>query len=319
MNDRYEREYPPAGAEFLPPSEEFSPPAAEVASPAAEFSASAAQRRDDASKKKWRLRKKMLYLVAAFTVTATIALPKVVRTVKPPQDEPTPTQTQPVPTETQPVPTQTEPAPTEPPETQPTVATYPLGDGSLEITVYNSSPNPDDNWNDHVLYQATVPEAEFSELALPAYIPHENYNFLGFVLNGSGNYYLLTDTLRTEDVQLVEPDENGVRHVNIHAAWEFDGGGDPWIPLILDPNDGDPAEEYDATSPLASGGTVWPCAFPVPVRDGYVFAGWYATPECTGEPVQRIPAHDFFPETENDRDWRNPIPLTLYARWLPEA
>ena len=319
MKDRHEREYPPAGAEFFPPSEEFFPPAAEVTAPAAEFSSLAAERQDETAKRKRLLRKKMLYLVAAFAVAATLALPRVAGNVKPPQDEPAPTETQPVPTETEPVPTQTEPAPTEPPETQPTVATYPLGDGSLEITVYNSSPNPEDNWNDHVLYQATVPETEFTDLTLPAYIPHENYNFLGFVLNGSGNCYLLTDTLRTEDVQLVEPDENGVRHVNIHAAWEYAGGGDPWIPLILDPNDGDPAEEYDATSPLASGGTVWPCAFPAPARDGYVFAGWYETPECTGEPVQMIPAHDFFPETENDRDWSNPIPLTLYARWLPET
>lgn len=319
MKDRHEREYPPAGAEFFPPSEEFFPPAAEVTAPAAEFSSLAAERQDETAKRKRLLRKKMLYLVAAFAVAATLTLPRVAGNMKPPQDEPAPTETQPVPTETEPVPTQTEPAPTEPPETQPTAPTYPLGDGSLEITVYNSSPNPEDNWNNHVLYQATVPEAEFTDLTLPAYIPHENYNFLGFVLNGSGNYYLLTDTLRTEDVQLVEPDENGVRHVNIHAAWEYAGGGDPWIPLILDPNDGDPAEEYDATSPLASGGTVWPCAFPAPARDGYVFAGWYETPECTGEPVQMIPAHDFFPETENDRDWSNPIPLTLYARWLPET
>lgn len=327
MQKRHEQENPRFGEEFFPPCEEFPAVGEEFSPPAQEFPLhkTLQQSNSDDSARKRRLRKKLLCLAAAFIVVIGIALPKRAPRETPQLADLPPetqaTESAPAPTETVSLPTETE---TQPPETLPAAPTFPLADGTLEITVFNSSPDAENGWIDLVLYQGSFAEADFTELILPAPVQQEGYVFLGFVLSGGSrtagesHHYLLQDILRSEDVALVAPDEDGVRHVNIHAAWYYAAGDEPWMPLILDGNGGTPTVEYDAAGPLASGSTVYPCAYPTPQRAGYLFAGWYETADCTGKPVEAINAHAFFAEGEDGPNWRISIPFTLYARWLPE-
>ena len=178
--------------------------------------------------------------------------------------------------------------------------------------------------NSKILYQDSFQEADFTELPLPQPEPQEGFSFMCFVLKASKDssgrihYYRLQDNLSREDVTLVAPGEDGIRHVEIYAAWQTADSDDPWMRLILDGNGGTPTAEYDATGPLASGGSVFLCAYPVPERPGYQFAGWYEDPECSGDPVETISPLVFFAAGENGIDWSSSVPVTLYARWIPE-
>ena len=64
---------------------------------------------------------------------------------------------------------------------------------------------------------------------------------------------------------------------------------------------------------MASGGDVYLCAYPQPVRDGERFAGWL---NAAGERVDLLPASAFFAKTaDGDTDWRTTVPVTLTAEW----
>ena len=78
---------------------------------------------------------------------------------------------------------------------------------------------------------------------------------------------------------------------------------------------------YDALGSLWSGANVYLCAYPVPVREGYTFAGWYATPDLSQKPVSVLQSPVFFNEKVGEDgsvsiDWSSPKPLTLYAGWV---
>ena len=311
MKKRHELEYPGPCEEISPPGAEFPPPGAELSAPV-EFPRSA----DSGAGERKRPKKRLFFMAAAFLTVAAIALPALASEPAPtPIPEPTPTPVASLPPE--PTPTPVPPSPT-PSEELPEPETYPLGDGTLEILVYSGVPDPENDWNEGLLYQGSFPEDEFTELALPEPEPQEGFVFLGYALSGTGRHRMPGESLTVEDAELIAPREDGVRRVVLNGAWSAEMSEEPWMPLTLDANGGSPTVDYDATGPLYSAGTVYTCAYPVPERPGYRFAGWYMDPECTGEPVETIPAHDFFEADGEQVHWDRQIPITLYARWNTE-
>lgn len=68
--------------------------------------------------------------------------------------------------------------------------------------------------------------------------------------------------------------------------------------------------------PLASGGSVYLCAYPEPVRAGYRFTGWL---DASGAEVDTLSAADFFARSaDGQTDWQAPFPVTLTAQWEQE-
>lgn len=311
-------EYPRPGMEFSPPGQEFTPPGREFTE-----HQEPGQAPSQDSGRRQRMGWRQLWLVAACAVALGVTL---TGTSPSPPADPTPPETQPteITTPASDPPETTVPE-TVPPATLPSAPVFPLDSGSMEITVYNGTLDPENNWGARVLYQGSFSEAEFSGLALPDPEPPEGFTFLGFVLYGGDSaqglrsYHLLQNTLSPQDAALVAPDADGVRRLEIHAVWHYTGTDDPWMHLTLDANGGEPTAEYDPTTPLASGGSVLLCAYPTPERAGYRFAGWYWEPDCSGEPVEIIPATSFFAPTDNGWDWKAHIPITLYAGWIPAA
>lgn len=322
MKNRHELEYPSPGAEFSAPGTEFTSPGTEFTFPGQEFAGTSSQHRASAAgqKRRW-LKKKVLYLAVAFLSVANLTLLKPGSVETPPVEtqEAPPAETQPM--ETQP--TESVQVLAEPQETLTPPPTYPLGDGIFDITVYNETFDLETG-NSRVLYRGSFPEADFTELRLPEPEPVEGFGFVCFVMyggrdgNGQVHYYRLQDTVTAEDITLVAPEEDGVRYVEIYAAWQLVEDREPWMPLTLDGNGGTPTVQYDATGPMASGGRTFLCAYPVPERPGYQFAGWYEDPDCSGDPVEVLGALAFFQAGEDGIDWSASIPITLYARWLPD-
>ena len=252
------------------------------------------------------------------------------------QSQPVPNQqtTQPRPKSTAPAPQSqlapTAPAPAEEPPL-PVYATYPLGDGHCVITVYNDVFDPENNWENRVLLQQTVSERDFTELTLPAAEPVEGFEAVGYALHygnpGDEGYdgtadldgyaRMVSNPLTAEELTWVPVSSDGVRYVNIHVLWRYTGQQEYALPLVLDDGMGNQTQ-YDASTPLASGGCTYLSAYPVPEREGYVFTGWY---DENGERVDYIYALVFYPVLydENgefmDYDWRNPKTVTLYAGW----
>ena len=76
-----------------------------------------------------------------------------------------------------------------------------------------------------------------------------------------------------------------------------------WYNVIYDWNTGDGQSTVDTRGHVWSHESVINYSDDyIPVRDGYIFKGWYANPECTGEKVTTIAA-----EVHND--------TTVYAKW----
>lgn len=303
---RGQSEYTDPGQEFAPPGREFSPPGAEFPGT-----------HPDHRKQRGRRRKRRaIWMTAAFLVTAALALPRAQKEAVPEQTLPPATQP-PAPQPQETVPTV---VPTQPPETLPIPEVYPLGNGTIEVTVHNGSIDMAD-FSERVLFRGSFPEAEFTGVPLPDPEPEEGYVFLGFVLSaGADADYTVQGVLTPQDAQLVAPGADGVRTLNVYGAWRAEDGGEPWMPLTLDANGGTPTVSFDAAGPLMSGSTVYLCAYPEPERPGYRFAGWYREPECTGEPMKRLQATEFFTkDTQGNIDWRIPSAgIALYARWIPE-
>lgn len=305
MRHRDEAEYPAPGPEFQPPGEEILPPLPEF------------QEHPGAPAAPKPRKRQLLWLSAAFMTVTVLAFP-----VKPEPPAPPPPPEVTVSEPTTPPPPVTEPPPppeTEPPETLPEPSTYPLADGTLDITVYNGSPDMAQNGENKLLYQAVIPEAEFTGLSLPPYEPQEGFQFLGFVLRADTGSRLLTENMSPEDTSLVPPGEDGVRKIVIEGTWCVPDSEDPWMPLTLEPGNGMSPMHIDATGPLYSATTVYLSAFPVPERPGFLFAGWYRDEAGTDGPVETIPADDFFDRDESGKILWNVHPgITLYARWIPE-
>lgn len=331
------------GKEYFPPPEdgkrqakEFAPPppeypknaAPEITAPPAEFSDVSTA---PSAQKKSRILRRSLYAAASaallFLGSTTLRIPAAT------QPEPSvETVAEPSESTEAPAPTETTAPPTEPEEPPlPVYATYPLGDGNCVITVYNDVFDPENNWENRVLLQQTVSERDFTELTLPAAEPVEGFEAVGYALHYGkpddegydrasdlGGYArTVSDPLTAEELTWVPVSSDGVRYVNIHVLWRYTGQQEYALPLVLDDGMGNQTQ-YDATTPLASGGCTYLSAYPVPEREGYVFTGWY---DENGERVDYIYALVFYPVLydENgefmDYDWRNPKTVTLYAGW----
>lgn len=310
--------------EYSEPGQEFTSPGREINPPGQEFFGPEAPGVCQTGPGKRRRKRKALWLAAAFLVVAGMTFLQE-PAVEPPAvtlpAETLPAETLPAETVPTEVPTQ---APTEPPETLPDPVVYPLGNGILEITVYNGSFDME-NGAERILYQGSIPEAEFTGLALPEPELQEGFSFLGFVLSGGrdsegmDHFYRLQDVLTPEDTALAVPGEDGVRQVKIYAAWQAVGDEEKWLPLTLDGNGSGSTVSVDANGPLWSGGSVYLCAYPEPERDGYRFAGWYWDSECVQGPVESLSAVQFFEKNqEGEIDWSAAREITLYARWIPE-
>ena len=331
------------GKEYFPPPEdgkrqakEFAPPppeypqnaAPEITAPPAEFSDVSTA---PSAPKKSRTLRRSLYAAASaallFLGSTTLRIPAAT------QPEPSvETVAEPSESTEAPAPTETTAPPTEPEEPPlPVYATYPLGDGNCVITVYNDVFDPENNWENRVLLQQTVSERDFTELTLPAAEPVEGFEAVGYALHYGkpddegydrasdlGGYArTVSDPLTAEELTWVPVSSDGVRYVNIHVLWRYTGQQEYALPLVLDDGMGNQTQ-YDASTPLASGGCTYLSAYPVPEREGYVFTGWY---DENGERVDYIYALVFYPVLydENgefmDYDWRNPKTVTLYAGW----
>lgn len=336
------------GKEYFPPPEdgkrqakEFAPPppeypqnaAPEITAPPAEFSDISTA--PSAPKKSKTLRRSLYAAASAallFLGSTTLRIPAAtqpepsVETVA----EPSESTEVPAPTETS-APTETTAPPTEPEEPPlPVYATYPLGDGSCVITVYNDVFDPN-SWGNRVLLQQTLSERDFTEFALPAAEPVEGFEAVGYALHYgnpgdegydgtsdlSGYARAVSDPLTAEELAWVPVSSDGVRYVNIHVLWRYTGQQEYALPLVLDDGMGNQTQ-YDATTPLVSDGCTYLSAYPVPEREGYVFTGWY---DENGERVDYIYAHVFYPVLYDENgefmnyDWRNPKTVTLYAGW----
>lgn len=232
--------------------------------------------------------------------------------------------------------------------------TYPLEDGQIVITVYNDTlnfdvPSPVEVEDDYrtILAVDAVPEAEFTDYALPAAIAPTGFGFAGYVvhvgnpmdLSADGDVlseyngdppvdvlineetvvFRVGDLLTREDVERVPPSEDGVRYVNVHAVWIEE---DPTTPQIfLDDGFGN-VTGYSQNSPMYSEGFLYLCSYPVPEHPGMVFDGWY---DENGNRVDVLVCYfSFTPMTYDSEgnftgyDWDRHNTVALTARWKPQ-
>ena len=211
---------------------------------------------------------------------------------------------------------------------------YPIEDYTSFLTVYNDSYDIENNLENTVLANSIIFDrniAEGYDYSMPDYKPQENFIFMGWVVYYDTDYEtgprvgMLGDALTLADMCYIKPESDGSRSIQIHAAWRYDGTSNMPFILTLDANGGSIENKtsvtYDAVGPLWSGANVYLCAYPVPVREGYTFAGWYDTPDLSQKPVSVLQSPVFFNEKVGEDgsvriDWSSPKPLTLYAGWV---
>ena len=201
---------------------------------------------------------------------------------------------------------------------------YPIEEGTLYLTIYNDSVDPENNFENKILAQETIPLTSFQEgfvYEMPNAQKEDGFIFMDWVIY-SGNKnpsFLVEDGLDEQEISLIKPDENGDRKIDIHAAWRYDGTSTWPLMLTLEANTGFIENQssiiYDAVGPLFSGSTIYLCAYPIPIRNGYDFLGWYDTPELSGESIKTLNAISFCDETDEGVDWSAKHPVTLYAKW----
>lgn len=159
---------------------------------------------------------------------------------------------------------------------------------------------------------------------LPEPEPMEGFQFLGWVLyydkslKPAPSMGMAGDALDSGNVCYVKPVE-GSRDIEVHAAWRGIGENKwPYL-LTLDANGGtienESAVTYDAVTPLYSDGYAYLCAYPIPVRAGYTFAGWYTQPNGSGEKVTRVYGMEFYEKNGDEYDFSSMKDITLYAAW----
>ena len=243
-----------------------------------------------------------------------------------------------------------EPEPGPLPEPEPVAQTYPLGDGQIQITVYNDTiiyMFPGDYTYDEdmiitVLDQVTVSESGFEQYVLPSPRPVTSWTFRGWAVHhgspfdhasgdapwgpggepapGSlspGGQFVFTigDVLTREDVERIPVSDDGVRYVNIHAMWILEDPDNSKSLIVF--HDGENEWHYGAETPAMSEGFTYLAAFPVPEKEGYEFDGWY---DEDGNRVEMLDYYVYFdaaqaPDGSWVYDWDDPHPVHLYARW----
>jgi len=123
------------------------------------------------------------------------------------------------------------------------------------------------------------------------------------------------EMLTREDVEKVRPTEDGTRYVNVHVVWKSTSDSSPKLPLELDY--GDHIETVEADTPYASEGFFYLCALDQPLVSGKTLTGWK---DSDGNLYDFVSYYDFFPllanaQSNEDRDWQNPVPIRLTAVW----
>ena len=209
---------------------------------------------------------------------------------------------------------------------------YPLENGVLKYIVYNETieyhPEREVRVAEVVLDEGEIQIEQFTsgyEYRIPAYNAADNFIFLGWVAkydNGTNaypRYHLLGDTISSNDVSQIKPDSDGVRTIEIHAAWRVDVPTTPTYKMVLDANGGtidkEASKEYDTLTPKASSGIVYLSAYPIPVREGYKFTGWYKSADLQGKPQEYMYGANFYEVKNNEPDWSALRTVTLYAGW----
>ena len=192
--------------------------------------------------------------------------------------------------------------------------------GTLHYTIYNDTFSA--GGEPLILAQSDVDISALADAPLslpqPEAPAYGTYQFLGWVArydtSAGQRWTRVEEPLTAAFAARIKPGEDGVRTLALRAAWRRTEESDyPWT-LRLD--DGTSVTEYDAAVPLASGGSVYLCAYPEPVRAGYRFTGWL---DASGAETDTLPAAAFFARTaDGQTDWRTPIPVTLTAQWEQE-
>ena len=261
-----------------------------------------------------------------------------------------------------------------------------LGDRLLQITVLNSS-NPQtvqDARGRNVSAPEVLEQVEMNELEFTGYVPPVpqqaaryagQYTFVGYVLHSPSDeedepgytawvgFELTPEMVGKAPIRTVTDPDTGevteVRSIVLEDMWICTVDAKGYF-VILDANggrfeNGQTTQDFNVRGPLDRDTTAWTAYFPVPQRPGYTFTGWYADPDCTDGPLQRIPGVSFwhveqyppFDQEEftaqydfSDPDFdyrqfyrdmweaerlagtdyyvRNNQPLRLYAGWEPE-
>lgn len=205
----------------------------------------------------------------------------------------------------------------------PSLKIYPIEDGTSFYVVNNETYDMNSETGYRILGQGFIFESlllQGMDYQLPKHEPSEGYEFLGWVIYyDGGNYGMAGNALTAENVCYVKP-ENGSRSIEVHAAWRRDGIGQHPYLLTLDANggtiEGESTATYDAAGPMESGTNIYLCAYPVPEREGYTFAGWYANPDSSGKQTNKLFGLDFYEKNGDAYNWSKTIPITLYAGWV---
>ena len=166
---------------------------------------------------------------------------------------------------------------------------------TLHYTIYNDTFGADGQ--PVILLEATVDVSALADAPLslpqPEAPAYGAYQFLGWVArydtSAGRRWARVEEPLTAAFAARIKPGSDGVRTLVLRAAWRrTEESRYPWT-LRLD--DGAAVTKYDAAVPMASGGSVYLCAYPEPVRAGYRFAGWL---NASGAEVDTLSAADFF-------------------------
>ena len=212
-------------------------------------------------------------------------------------------------------------APDAVPDTGGTPAAYEeYAAGLLHYTIYNDTFSA--GGEPLILAQSDVDISALADAPLslpqPEAPAYGAYQFLGWVAqydtSAGQRWTRAEEPLTAAFAARIKPGEDGVRTLVLRAAWRrTEESRYPWT-LRLD--DGAAVTEYDAAVPMASGGSVYLCAYPEPVRAGYRFTGWL---NASGAEVDTLSAADFFARSaDGQTDWQAPLPVTLTAQWEQE-
>ena len=222
----------------------------------------------------------------------------------------------------------TQPAPDDPQPPQPAATDSvitPMTDGTVYYTVSNCS--FDENYMPLVLSEGSISIADLAagasiELSQPVQV--DGYEFVCWVMTGRGDPVPVTNgSIGIDDIRSRTPDENGDVRITVNAVWRAVTDDGMRFTLTLNANggaiDGERSKTVNACGPLMSGTNTYPAAYGTPQRDGYIFTGWFADAECSGDSVKTIPATSFFAvNSSGEPDWSAPITVTLYAGWAKQ-
>lgn len=296
----------PIGEELTPPEAEFTPRGPEFSPPGEEFPPDGIHCPEQPVLKKLSKRYLAAFLLLiGLAGTGTTAVSKTMVN----DLSPTPSITDLLPATVPPA--VSEPIATTEETAQPALA-------SVHILVYGGYWEAE---QDVILLDETMPENEVETLEIPQPETQPGYLFLGYALlhkDTEGNQFdqNIQKKIPEEIVKRCERDSSGLIQVRLQGVWCAERTERPFLPLTLDPNDGDEVAFYDAASPKLSGTTVYLAGYPTPSRPGWRFLGWYTEPEA-GERVFRLLASDFYGNDGQETDWRTQRPVTVYAHWEP--